>query len=60
MTLFVRDMAQQQRLAAASASVRNKALQAAIRGGVAFHHSGMEPEERELVEHLFRQQDVRV
>lgn len=59
-TLFLRDPAQLQRLTAAAATVRNKSLATVLRGGVAFHHSGMEPEERELVERLFRQQDVRV
>lgn len=59
-TLFLRDPAQLQRLSAAAANLRNKSLAAVLRGGVAFHHSGMEPEERELVERLFRQQDVRV
>lgn len=59
-TLFLRDPAQLQRLSAAAATVHNKSLATVLRGGVAFHHSGMEPEDRELVERLFRAQDVRV
>ena len=57
---YVRDAAHRQRLAAAAGGLQNPALRDCIQMGCAWHHAGMEPAERELVERLFVAQDLAV
>lgn len=47
-------------LAEASRRSKNKCLAECIKAGVAFHHAGLEREDRELVEHLFRDRMITV
>lgn len=57
---LVRDAAQQARLAAAAAQLRNTQLRECLLAGVGFHHAGMEAEERAVVEALFTSQALLV
>ena len=50
---YVRDAAQRALLNAAADRAASKALAAALRGGVAFHHGNLEPGDRAAVEKLF-------
>ena len=50
---FVRNAAQAAALAGAAAQTQDRALQATLPHGVAWHHAAMEPEDRALVEQLF-------
>lgn len=56
----MRSAAQLSRLQQAAASTKNKALQATLPLGIAFHNAAMEAEDRALVEALFRESLVMV
>lgn len=51
---------QLQHLQGAAAQTKNKALQGVLVTGVGFHNAAMEPEDRALVEGLFKQGDLQV
>jgi ATP-dependent DNA helicase HFM1/MER3 len=57
---FVKSQAQLQRLQAAAAHTQAKALAVALAAGVGFHNAAMEPADRELVEGLFKSNDLAV
>ncbi|WIA13166.1 hypothetical protein OEZ85_006758 [Tetradesmus obliquus] len=57
---FVKSQAQLQRLQAAAARAQAKALAVALAAGVGFHNAAMERTDRELVEGLFKANDLAV
>eukprot|EP00210_Caulerpa_lentillifera_P006131 g5858.t1 len=57
---FVRDLHHLERLRMCSKQAMNKQLQQCLLHGVAFHHAGMEPTDRSLVEVAFYNQDILV
>jgi hypothetical protein len=57
---FVKSQVQLQRLQAAAARTQAKALAVALSAGVGFHNAAMEPADRELVEGLFKSNDLAV
>lgn len=59
-SMFVNSQAQLQRLQAAASRAQAKALGAALTAGVGFHNAAMEPADRELVEGLFKANDLAV
>jgi ATP-dependent DNA helicase HFM1/MER3 len=59
-SMFVRDANQFKCLQDAASQVKSKQLQAAILAGIGFHHAAMEPQERTLIENLFRSKAILV
>eukprot|EP00878_Enallax_costatus_P042421 GHUV01049777.1.p1 GENE.GHUV01049777.1~~GHUV01049777.1.p1 ORF type:complete len:363 (+),score=112.88 GHUV01049777.1:73-1089(+) len=59
-SVFVKSAQQLQRLQAASSQAKAKGLGAVLVAGVGFHNAAMEPEDRELVESLFKANDLPV
>ena len=57
---FLKDPAQHGRLLHASASLGDASLRECLASGVGYHHAAMEPEDRAVVEALFRAQDLAV
>jgi hypothetical protein len=57
---FVSSALQLQHLQGAAAQTKNKALQGVLVAGVGFHNAAMEPEDRALVEGLFKTGDLQV
>lgn len=58
--MFVRDAAQLLALQEAAAQMKSKQLQSVILSGIGIHHAAMEPEDRALVENLFRSKALQV
>jgi replicative superfamily II helicase len=56
----VRDAQQHQQLDAAARQLANKQLQSIICAGVGVHHAAMEPDERAMVERLFKEKVILV
>lgn len=59
-SLLVRGTQQLERLQAAAAKAKAKGLGAVLVAGVGFHNAAMEPEDRDLVEGLFKSTDLQV
>ena len=55
---FVRDAFHLERLKTASKKASNRQLQQCLIHGIAFHHAGMDAEDRTLVENAFLHQDI--
>lgn len=59
-SVFVKTIPQVQRLQAAATQAKAKGLASALMAGVGFHNAAMEPEDRDLVESLFKSNDLPV
>lgn len=59
-SVFVKSIQQLQRLQAAASQAKAKGLAAVLVAGVGFHNAAMEPEDRELVERVFKANDLPV
>eukprot|EP01126_Amoeba_proteus_P064586 TRINITY_DN9062_c1_g2_i3.p1 TRINITY_DN9062_c1_g2~~TRINITY_DN9062_c1_g2_i3.p1 ORF type:complete len:164 (+),score=19.63 TRINITY_DN9062_c1_g2_i3:1126-1617(+) len=57
---FIKDSEHKMRLFQASQKTSNKSLSDAIRGGIGFHHAGMDRSDRNLVAELFSCEDLMV
>lgn len=59
-SLFVRDFHHLERLKVSSKQALNKQLGQCLLQGVAFHHAGMDPTDRTLIETAFYNQEILV
>lgn len=59
-SVFIKTIPQLQRLQQAAAQAKAKGLAAVLVAGIGFHNAAMEPEDRELVESLFKSTDLPV